>query len=1314
MNSTRKIKAAHFIATLLALLSAGSLRAADVSRFLVVKGQEFLQTNATTVVSIATNKPFRFNASVEDADFNSVLSAVVKLPNAQLRALTNNSGLWEYEAAFANKPALDAGYGAGSYGFTIVGQNDGTNKPVLALPADNYPPAPKILNWDDLQSVEAAQPLNFSWGTFTNGSTNDMILLEVGTAGGATVATTPALLTPDALNGTNLAAQIPAYTLADNTAYEGRLLFLKRTALSTNYPGAKGAAGFFRETKFPVVTLPAPPSEGRIQFSATSYTTLEDVFLSSNTVIVTRSGGVGEVSVVVHASLTNYFLTDNYLTFSEGETSKPCRIQIFDDPFLFGSRTVNLSLDPPTGGAVLGSRATAVLTVLDKEVAAAGQFEFATRTNVVSEAARFITLTVRRVGGSKGAASVEWFAYAANGDTALPGLNFIQTNGLISFGPGITSRTITVPIVNNSIAETNPMFHAILVGPTGGAALGTNFTTPVTIINDDFGGTLAFKQTSYVTNENSGNFFVAVTRTGGAASGVTVDYFTQDGTAQAWQRYVPTSGTLTFGSNEVSKIIQVPIINNTQPDGDQSFTLTLANATGGAAINTNKATATLTVLDDESSVAFTNATFTVSEGVGKLTATVVRTGTLRTQTAVTVGTADISAVAGRDYRATNVLLVFPPNVKAKTFSVGILDNALVDGDRSFQLSLANPTNGVSLGLQNTAVVTITNNDIPGVIEFGNYKFDVAENGQNALITIVRHDGSASGVSVDFTTADGDATAGINYSNASQTVTFGAGETSKKVLVPIIDNTDVDGDRSVLLSLANPTSGATLGDLAGVPLTIHDDDHAGTFNFVRKNYSAREDAGNFLVNVFRTGGKGGNVAVDYFTSDGTAVAAANYVPAGGTLTFAAGETNKTIFVGIINDTLAEGVQNFFLNLTNATADGSIGLNGATELTIVDDEASFCISNTAVSVSEAAGSVVITVVRTGPLTDSATVKFTTTNLTATAGADYGGTNVTLTFAPHVASRTVTIPILNDQVIENDEQFNCFLSNPSANIPLGVTTNEMVTIIDDDLAGSVQFSSDNFSGVEGSNAVITLTRTGGLVGGVSVYLLMNGGTAISGVDYANQSGYVTFAPGQTSTNITVPIVLDPLTEDTETVGLSLVAPLGGLVVGTPGAATLNIADKHDPNAIPEAGPVFLNVTLNGANITGLNVNGTNYSDLAGAGLDSYLNFSGTRNVITGATNTFNAFTFANLVANGPGVLNFPGNSLANGEVAYTRYDVSFTGGPIINAVSSQAGASGTLTIDVLNKISKTATGRFDLNLVDGLIHQTYHVTGSFRVRW
>ena len=1301
----------HILFVTLTVGLAVSTRATDVSRYFLVKGQDYFQTNATTVLSLTNQKPFRFTTSVDGTATDSVRSASIKLPNLQTRTLTNTvDGVAEYETGFTNKPSLDTAYGAGSYIYTIVGKNDGTNKPVLALPLDNYPTVPKISRWDDLQAVEALQPLNISWGAFTNGTTNDLILVDISAADGTTVATTPALLTPGMLNGTNVGAQIPAGVLADGSTYAGRLLFVKRTSLSTDYPGAKGLAGYFRETKFPVVTLPTPPSSGRIQFSAGKFSAAENSGAAGIT--ITRSGSVGSVSVdfatqngTAHDGI-DYQGVSQTVNFADGETVKVFPVTLLNNYLLDGNRTVNLWLTSPQGGAELGNRTNSVLTIIDDEIAAAGKLQFATRSNSVPEAGRFVTLTVNRIGGSTGGVSVN---YSTADGTALAGQNYVATNGTLVFGSGILSKTITVPIINDSLFESNEVFSVNLTSTTGGAALGTNTMTKVGIVNDDFGGTFAFKQSSYATNEFNTNFVVTVVRTGGTANGVTVDYATHDGTALDGVRYVGTSGTLSFGSNELSKTFLIGVINDNLPNGNQNFTAQLSNPTGGAKIGTNAAanTATFTVLDDESSLAFSNATYTVSEGVGALTLTVVRTGPKVTPAGVSFATVNGSATAGIDFRATNGILVFPANTAAKTFSISITNNTIVDADRTFTVELSSAT-GALLGAQSIALVTITNNDFGGAISFGSTNYSVSEGGTNAVITLVRSGGLASGVSVDFGTTDGTGADGINYSNATQTVTFNAGETNKKVLVPIINDALVEGTRTVLLSLGN-FQNTSPGARTSATLSIADNDLGGVLNLSRTNLSAFENATNFFVSVIRSGGKAAGVSVDYATQDGTALDGVRYVGTSGTLTFGANETNKIISIPIINDTTPNGNQSFRLQLANAQGGATLGAATNATLTVLDDESSISLGAAAVTVSEAGSSVVVTLTRTGVSNTVVSVDYATSDGSATAGVDYRATNGTVTFPANTTVKTITLPIIDNTIVDfiPARNFTFRISNPTGGVQVGGTDTETITITNNDVAGAIQFASANITGFQGSNAVVKITRTGGSASGASVLLVMGSGTAVNGTDYIKNNQTVTFNAGETNKTILITLPFNALNTTSRTLGLVLSA-IGGnsATLGSPIAALLTIQHKADANAVPITGPIFMSANFGSAavNIT------PKLTDTVNGSLGTAFQLQ----VTWASGSIINLFIVSGLhFATGTSALD---NNGTFGIMDYSKTGLTSQQWDVANG-SASVGSFGTFIIDAIDTTTKRVSGRFTFHAIagSGTTPATLDITnGKFRTTY
>ncbi len=115
---------------------------------------------------------------------------------------------------------------------------------------------------------------------------------------------------------------------------------------------------------------------------------------------------------------------------------------------------------------------------------------------------------------------------------------------------------------------------------------------------------------------------------------------------------------------------------------------------------------------------------------------------------------------------------------------------------------------------------------PGTLQFSLANYSVSEGAGSATITVTRIGGSAGAVGVSFATSNGTATAGSDYTTATGTLSWADGDASAKTFtVPIIDDTIVEGNETVNLTLSNPTGGATLGAPATAVLTIIDNDAA---------------------------------------------------------------------------------------------------------------------------------------------------------------------------------------------------------------------------------------------------------------------------------------------------------------------------------------------------------------------------------------------------------------------------------------------------------------------------------------------------------
>jgi Calx-beta domain len=263
----------------------------------------------------------------------------------------------------------------------------------------------------------------------------------------------------------------------------------------------------------------------------------------------------------------------------------------------------------------------------------------------------------------------------------------------------------------------------------------------------------------------------------------------------------------------------------------------------------------------------------------------------------------------------------------------------------------------------------------------------------------------------------------------------------------------------------------------------------------------------------------------------------------------------------------------LALTNPGGGALLGSPHTAVLTIVDGEVGGSIQFGAdhYRVREGKGSGAITVTRSNG-TAKVTVNYTTLAGSATAGADYTETSGTLTFGRHRRSKTFRVPVVNDTLAEAPEIVLLQLSSPTQGAVLGPRQSAVLTLVDNDAGGAFRFSAAAYSVKEGTpSATITVTRSGGAAGDVSVDVAVVGGTAVVGTDFTIPGALVPnalvrlpFAPGQTRGSFTIAIANDSDAEPNKTVLLGLQNPQGGSTLGSPATATLTIVDNdHAPRS-------------------------------------------------------------------------------------------------------------------------------------------------------
>jgi len=671
-------------------------------------------------------------------------------------------------------------------------------------------------------------------------------------------------------------------------------------------------------------------------------------------------------------------------------------------------------------------------------------------------------------------------------------------------------------------------------------------------------GTIGFDVVDNYCPENIFKYGFTVTRDGGSVGAASVDYEVTGGTATALEDYTLDKGTLYFADGEYAKNIDMNIVNNMVSEPDETVELTLSNPQGLEGVSLGTSVATLNIIDDDKpgTFQFSPTSITVGEGAGSTALTVSRTngstGAVTVDYVVTGGTAE----AGSDYETVNGTLSFADGETSKTIPINIKNDKTMESNETIEVALSNASSGILHGTDSLATVTIEDND--SVLQFASATCTAGEGDGTTDITVSRTGSTKETVSVDYAVTDGSATAGTDYTLTAGTLTFSHGEMSKKIPVTIAEDSLIEGDETVEVTLSNPGGEATLSSNNKSILTITDNDIPvpGTIEFSEASKTVMESDGSVDLTVNRTGGSDGIVAIDY-TVSGTASNGIDYTLSNGTLSFADKECSKTIPLSILNDKVVESHENVVITLSNASNGVSIGALSTTMVTIMDDDSMIEWNPATVMIGEGDASANLTVTRTGYKEGTVTVDYEVTGGSATAGTDYTLASGTLSFAAGESSKDVTISILNDTLRESNETVEVMLTKVTGDASIGSSNKAILTIRDNDSV--IQFDTDNVIASKGAeSAGITVTRTGNTSEIATAAYTVTGGTAVSGTDYKLSSGTLTFAAGEQSKVISITDLNKNLSEN-KTVEITLNNVTGEASIGTKNHVLLTIQKKE-----------------------------------------------------------------------------------------------------------------------------------------------------------
>jgi hypothetical protein len=420
---------------------------------------------------------------------------------------------------------------------------------------------------------------------------------------------------------------------------------------------------------------------------------------------------------------------------------------------------------------------------------------------------------------------------------------------------------------------------------------------------------------------------------------------------------------------------------------------------------------------------------------------------------------------------------------------------------------------------------------------------INENGGSTTVTATLSASYPAPVTVTLATS-GTATSGTDYTALTTTITIAAGSTSGSVTLTSTDDSNYEGDETVIIDITGVTNGTESGTQQRT-VTITDNESAPTVSISSSFSSSTEGGSGLTITATRSVSSTLATTVN-FSFSGTAIYGTDYTMSS-SITIPAGSTSATTTLVPTDDIDDEAVETIIIDVSSVTNGTE---NGTQQLTINlndnDNAPSVTLSSSAATIAEAAGSSTITATMSAYSYQNVTVTLTATGTATGSGTDYTLGTTAIVIPAGSLTATTTVTAVQDTRDEDDETVILNITAVNNGSENG-TQVQTVTITDDDAAPTVTLTTGGTSIAEAAGST-TVTATLSAVSGKTVTVtLSKSGTATDVTDYTLGSTTITIAAGSSSGSTTLTAVQDATDEDDETVIIDINTVTNGTESGT-----------------------------------------------------------------------------------------------------------------------------------------------------------------------
>ncbi|XP_041464132.1 adhesion G-protein coupled receptor V1-like [Lytechinus variegatus] len=955
-------------------------------------------------------------------------------------------------------------------------------------------------------------------------------------------------------------------------------------------------------------------------FSSQIVTEPEEGETRQLTLSVIRSGGtIGVVAVEWQATINgelavdDVFPTGGTLYFVSNDVTRTFTLNILPDDVPEERENVVLLLVNATGGGVVGDQPEAIISV-EANDNPHGTVEFALEDNLVQETDQqdeIAALRVIRSGGNFGTLEVTYSTMTLDiiSEATLDGqtpVSYYQSP--IEGSLQVAKTSFDVSSFSNTLqgcAETClrqqacGAFEYRAINMTVLCLLTVSSGTESVDLNTGF---MLYLKDSVKTQAL---------------------YASQ---AIAGVDYEPvTSGTFLIGDGESESFAQVMILNDTLPEQDEAFGLSLMSV---RVRNNSPSPLNLPTLGDRRSTRVTIENNDDANGVWRLYSNspdatdggqmlaieeqpglsvsvelvIERGGGNIGEVAISWMISGGSATSGLDYSASGGTLTFTSGQTRQVINVGIRDDEIPEIDEFFTAQLYNPGGGSVLGPDsNVTIVILANDFVAGILRFSTLSYIISE-GETFNVTVERSTPGMGVVTVDWSiespqSLDPD----LSFRQTNGQIIFQEGELMKEVTLESLPDETPETNENFQIILTNvqttgvsPTGAASIdpqGASASINIGASDEPH-GVFSFAQGSLQVATPEGDRLVQLFveRKYGAIGQVRVSYTISQGSldptkpanerALNGSDFVGGAGFVDFSDGSSSESISILINEDDIPELDEVFLVTLNSVELLGSVDVDTPPKLDTVDLVSEVTISAndgtqgvirfdtmvTNIDVSEDVGSVDVTVLRDQGTYGEVSIFIYSQPVTARKGDDYQFDDQVLLFGDGESTKTVTLSIVNDAIAEDGETLELFLNNPTGGLDLGEPVRVLVTIeANDDAFGIVYFVGDQTIAIDEPTPASTANSVARFA------VLRDRGTfgqidvpfeVIGGDgDLSPTTGFVTFGPGAQAAVLQIAAVVDNIPELDEEFQVFLREPTGGAKLGSTTNVTIIIRENDAP---------------------------------------------------------------------------------------------------------------------------------------------------------